>query len=64
MVDDTAFYHYGQFGPYNAFSNKEMEILFDSLSMYLGYITCTVRSESDMMERAACELLYCEGTAA
>ena len=52
------------FGPYNAFSDKEMEILFDPFSMYLAYLTCIVRSESDMMERTGCVLLYFEGTGA
>ena len=52
------------FGPYNAFSNEEMEILFDPFSMYLSYLTCIVKSESDMMERSGCVLLYCGGTGA
>ena len=41
MVEDTAFYHCGHFGPYNAFPNGEMEIFYlgecdlsDLLNMY------------------------------
>ena len=44
-----------------------MEILFDSLSMYLAYLTCIVRSErseSDMMERSVYMLLCYEETGA
>ena len=64
MIGDTAFYHCGHFGHYNAFSNKEMEILIDSLKMYLVYLTCIVMSESDMMERTGCMLLCYEETGA
>ena len=45
------------FGPYKTFSNKEMEILLDSLSMYLAFLTCIERSDSGMMERSECVLL-------
>ena len=52
------------FGCYKAFSNKEIEILLDSHSMYLAYLTYIVRSESDMMERSGCVLLCYEETGA
>ena len=47
------------FGPYNVFTNEEMEFSIWVNVTFMTLSACIARSESDRMKRSGCVLLCC-----